>query len=93
MENAYVLDITDVIIFSIDLAGMDENKKDSVYLALTDSNLPIELIMVIKSYLTREDWSMKNIDYFSDPYDHKFLKQFKNRMRNRSFTWPYYNLQ
>ena len=74
---------------------MDKNnkeKKDSIYWVLRDTVLPTELIKLVKDYLPREDWTRKNKNYFDDPYDHTFLKQFKNRMRNRSFTWPYYCL-
>lgn len=77
------------------LVGMDpskKEKKDSIYWVLRDTVLPTELIKEVKNFLPQEDWTRKNKDYFDDPYDHTFLKQFKNRMRNRSFSWPYYRL-
>ena len=67
-------------------------KKDSVYHALRETGLPPELIHNIKTFIPQEDWTRKNKNYFDDPYDHTFLKQFKNRQRNRSFTWPFYHL-
>lgn len=70
----------------------NKNKKDSIYRVLYETSLPIELIKKVKDYLPQEDWTRKNYDYFDDPYDHTFLKQFKNRTRNHIFTWSYYYL-
>ena len=69
-----------------------QDKKDSVYLVLCDKNLPSELIHKIKGYLTQDDWKKKNTDYFDDSNDVNILKIVRTRMRNRSFTWPYYSL-
>jgi hypothetical protein len=82
-------------LFPYILVGMDNKKKfkkDSIYKVLRDTGLPIELIHKIKNYLSYEDWRRKNNNYLNDFYDHSFLKQLKNRTRNRLFTWPYYYL-
>lgn len=66
---------------------------DTVYKALCEETpLSNDIIKYMRTFLTHEDWKIKNSDYFTDPYDHTFLKQFKNRMRDRSFTWPFYKL-
>lgn len=70
-----------------------DNKENSMYWALREcTDLPLEMIHRIKGFVPKEDWNRKNVDYFDDPYDHTFLKQFKTRMRDRSFTWPFYKL-
>lgn len=78
------------------LLGMtkkDNPPSDSIYKALCEETpLSIDTIKYIKGFMSREDWNRKDTDYFTDPYDHTFLKQFKNRLRKCSFTWPFHKI-
>ena len=70
---------------------MDHDKKDTIYSVLRDTNLTLDVIRIIKSFMSKEDWTRKVDDYF-DPYDHKFVNALKQRHRNKFFTYQFFGL-